>query len=29
MTFLRREEQIRYVSTEEPDAYEKIRDLLK
>jgi hypothetical protein len=29
MTFLRREEQIRYVSTEEPDAYEQIRDLLK
>ena len=28
MTFLRREEQIRYVSTEEADAYEKIRDLL-
>jgi tRNA dimethylallyltransferase len=29
MTFLRREEQIRYVSTEETDAYEQIRELLK
>ena len=29
MTFLRREEQIRYVSTEAADAYEQIRELLK
>ena len=28
MTFLRREEQIRYVSTEETDVYEKVRKLL-
>ena len=29
MTFLRREEQIRYVNTEEADAYEQIRELLE
>ena len=29
MTFLRREEQIRYVNTEEADAYEQIRKLLE